>query len=237
MSPESEWVFVVCGLIAHADGVLDGDECDRLLSMLDETLSGDEYGEWLARLGEPQALVQRLTELPTPPAERHRDLLEQAWQMALIDGERCDAEIAVLEGIAERIGVDSVQLGFWREAWITGERAFSELAANVAVAILGTPLRTDDRRLFGEFVSYLPTGDSHRTSLRGLGAGTVEVAEVTRALAAQPRKQRTRLLRLVASLPYAAVEGEAACARFLAFSGASGLSDDEIEDILSTLHA
>ena len=32
----SEWVLIISGLIAHADGILEHEECERLLSMLDE---------------------------------------------------------------------------------------------------------------------------------------------------------------------------------------------------------
>ena len=43
-----------------------------------------------------------------PATERHREVLEAAWTMAMVDGERAEAESQVLAGLAARLGVSPV---------------------------------------------------------------------------------------------------------------------------------
>ncbi|MCA9699376.1 MAG: hypothetical protein KC431_17760, partial [Myxococcales bacterium] len=88
VSPEIEWILIACGLIAHADGHLDGNEVERLMSMVDDQIPADEYADWLDLLGDREALEARYAALPEPPASQHRSLLEEAWTMAMVDGTR-----------------------------------------------------------------------------------------------------------------------------------------------------
>src|SRR5687768_255247 len=84
LSPTSQWTLVACGVMAHADGVLDGEECDRLLAMVEDEADGEEYSDWLAALGDAKRLDQLLEELPPAPAEDHREILENAWTLAIV---------------------------------------------------------------------------------------------------------------------------------------------------------
>ncbi len=239
LSAETEWVIVVSGLIAHADGVLDGEECDRLLGVLDEEeVDGETYSEWLAVVGDAEALQQKLEELPKPPEDRHRDLLEQAWQMAMVDGERCDAEVAALERIAGRLGVPSVQLEFWREAWTSNEQKFSEQAARSAAGVLGGggPVHVDDRVLFSSLIDLLPTTNEHREELRATSVMSQDLDDLARELNAQTRKVRIRLLRLLAPLVVESTVEDQARERYFALAAGAGIGRGVVETLLAKAH-
>jgi tellurite resistance protein len=234
IAPEMEWTLIACGLIAHADGVLDGAECDRLLSLIDEELDADDYSDWLARIGDKDALEARLDELPAPAPRSHREVLEQAWSMAMVDGDRCEAELDVLNELAFRLGVEPMQLEFWREAWTTNERGFSEWAARGAALVLGggAALSDGDRMDFDDLIAMLPTSEQHREELRRWADGNDETIDAAgRSLAGLPRTRRRQLLKLIAPLVLESPEEEAARVRFRDLAAAAGIMPDESERI------
>lgn len=189
-------------------------------------------------VGDAEALQQKLEELPKPPDDRHRDLLEQAWQMAMVDGERCDAEVAALERIAGRLGVPSVQLEFWREAWTTNERTFSEQVARSAAGVLGggAPVHVHDRPLFAALIELLPTTNEHREELRATAVMSQDLDELARELNAQPRKIRIRLMRLLAPLVIESEVEDQARERYFALATGAGMARTLAEQLLSKAH-
>jgi tellurite resistance protein len=234
LRPETEWLLTACALIAHADGVLDGEECDRLLGMIDERLEGDEYSEWLALMGDRELLERHLSKLPVPPRESHRELLEQAWTMAMVDGERCEAELEALGAIAARLGVDAVQLDYWRETWTYGERALAEGAAASAAFVLRAdgPGGEGDKALFATFVDQLPTVDAHRHELRAVLEAPPQKHDVVRMLGALSRRTRIMVLRLVARLAVRWSGSEAATVRFQDLAQTAGVGAADVDAIL-----
>ncbi len=140
LEPVKQWTLICGGLVAHADGVLDGSECERLMGLLETAheLDGDEYGAWIAAIGSPARLEELLEVLEPPPPELHRELLEGAWVMAIVDGVRTTEESGMIERLADRFGVEPMQLDYWREAWAVAEREFaSAVAAALGYAIGG----------------------------------------------------------------------------------------------------
>lgn len=239
IKPETEWTIVVCGLIAHADGVLDGEECERLLAFIDEEIDADSYSDWLAIVGDKPALEAKLSELEPPPAEQHRDLLEQAWSMAMVDGERCDAEVEQLQEIALAIGVEPVQLEFWRDAWTQSEREFSEVVSLGAAAVLGGngPIFAEDRELFSEFLSRLPTTNEHRDELRAHAGTGGDVVTMGLRLTGMPRKARKRAMTVLAPIVGEASRTEECKERFVQLAVGGGLTGMEAERILARADA
>ena len=100
LSPEQEWTLVACGLIAHADGILEVGEWDQVLELLDERLDGDEATRWLDELADKAAREARLGELVPPAPLFSEPILEKAWRMALADGAGSDVEAAVHDTVA-----------------------------------------------------------------------------------------------------------------------------------------
>ena len=136
LSLESQWTVVACGVMAHADGVLDGEECDLLLAMVEGEADADEYGAWLSTISDRGRLEEMLAQLPTPPEAAHREILETAWTVAVADRERTAPEEVALARIAARLGIESVQREFWRDAWTEGQHAAAELLTDAACVVL-----------------------------------------------------------------------------------------------------
>jgi uncharacterized tellurite resistance protein B-like protein len=230
VSPETEWVLVACGLIAHADGVIDGIEAERLMALVDDRIGEDDYAEWLGVIGDKAELEARYAALPEPPAEQHRTLLEEAWTMAMVDGERNTEELVVLTRIAERLGVEPLQLEFWRAAWTRNEQEFAVRVAELAAVALGggEALYEDDHSPFLDLIERLPTSNDERERLASLATSPpTDTSVLARALAAMPRSRRFQAFGLVAPLVRDAVETEQARARLVDIGKTAGLIDIE----------
>ncbi|PRP90334.1 Tellurite resistance protein TerB [Enhygromyxa salina] len=226
VSSETEWLLVACGLIAHADDVLDGNEVERLMAMVDDRIPEDAYADWLRIIGDKAELEARYAALPDPPEDQHRSLLEEAWAMAMVDGERNTKELVVLARIAERFGVEPMQLEFWREAWTSAEQEFSVRTAELAALALGggETLFEDDHSPFLDLIERLPTTTEERERLGQLATSSPTDADALgRALAAMPKTRRQQAFTLVSQLVRYAVEAEPARERFVAIGRAAGL--------------
>lgn len=228
VSPETEWVLIASGLIAHADNELDGNEVDRLMAIIDEQIPEQDYADWLALIGDKAKLEARYEALAVPPEAQQRVVLEQAWTMAMVDGERSASELVVLVRIAERFGVDPVQLEFWRAAWTQAEQELSIRVAELAIVCLSGNelLFEDDDSRFLDLIEQLPTSNEERERLGGLARQPpTDSAELARALAAMPRARRIQAFAMVAPLLRHSVGAEAARARFIDVGQTAGLRD------------
>lgn len=235
LSLTSQWTLVACGVMAHADGVLDGEECDRLLSMVEDEADAEEYSAWLATISDATRLEEILSGLEAPPPEDHREILENAWTLAIVDGERSTSEVEALGRIAERLGIESVQLEFWQEAWTTSQHGFAEIAAESLTVILGgtAPVDADDRKLVRELVWRLPTSNDHREELVATAAVPHRPDEIARKLATIPRRRRQWLLKVLAPSVESAKRPEEARGRFLELASDAGLDKDLAEKLLT----
>ncbi|MBC8073935.1 MAG: TerB family tellurite resistance protein, partial [Deltaproteobacteria bacterium] len=139
LDPIKQWTLLCGGLVAHADGVLDGHECERLMAVLEaaEGLGSDEYTAWMAAIADAARLEELLAALPPPPPEHHRELLEGAWVMAVVDGRRSPEESQMIDRLAARMGVEPVQLEYWRDAWTAAEQEFARAVAAVLGWVIG----------------------------------------------------------------------------------------------------
>lgn len=231
VTPETEWILVACGLIAHADGVLDGNEVERLMSMVDDRIPEEDYAQWLGIIGDKAQLEARYADLADPPASQHRPILEEAWAMAMVDGERNAVELVVLARIAERFGVEPMQLEFWRAAWTSAEQEFSNRVAELAALSLGggEAVFEDDHSAFLDLMERLPTSHDERQRLGTLGTvpptPALDVDALARALAAMPRSRRVQAFTLVAPLVRFSVDRDNAAGRFETIGRAAGLLD------------
>jgi uncharacterized tellurite resistance protein B-like protein len=227
---ETEWVLVACGLIAHADGVLDGAEAERLMTMVDDRIPEDDYSEWLSVIGSETELEARYAALPDPPVEQHRTVLEEAWTMAMVDGSRSTEELLVLTRIAERLGVEPMQLEFWREAWTRNEQEFADAVATLATVVLGggEALYEDDVSAYLDMVERLPTSQEERERLAAFATTPpTDSSALSRTLAGMPRSRRVLSFGMVAPLVQSSVEFEQARARFVEIGHTAGLLDIE----------
>ncbi len=209
LDPHKQWTLVCSGLVAHADGVLDGSECERLMAVLEATddLDGDEYGAWMAAIADPKRLEELMTLLPPPPAEQHRDLLENAWVMAVVDGQRTPEEGAMLERLAARMGVEPMQLDYWREAWARTEEEFATAVACVLAWVLGggAPAAEAHRAPARDALWATPCEHALRERLVGRAMLPCSRDEAAAPLSSLPRARRAAALQrsvvAIAKLP------------------------------------
>jgi hypothetical protein len=226
LSLTTQWTLVASGLVAHADHVLAGEECERLMALVDEEIDGDAYAEWMSAISDPARLSTLLAGLAVPPAPSHRQILEDAWLMAVVDGERCEAEIEALRRIAARLQVETAQLDAWREAWSTAQHARAEATFAALVHVLGDDApRAVDEGIVEGFVHELPTTHEHRAQLLAAGLVAPAPAELQRRLRPLTRPQRRDLARRLMS----GARTEEARGRWRALASELGLTDEELD--------
>ena len=83
LTPEQEWILVACGMIAHADDMLEFGEWDQILRLIDANVDAEQLQPWLDLLADRPALERRFAELEPPLPFFAEELLEHAWRMAL----------------------------------------------------------------------------------------------------------------------------------------------------------
>lgn len=236
LSLESQWTVVACGVMAHADGVLDGEECDLLLAMVEGEADAEEYSAWLSTISDRARLEEMLSELPAPPESAHRDILETAWTIAVADGERTDAEQEALGRIATHVGVEDVQLEFWREAWTEGQHAFAELVTDAACVVLAgeAPLDAGARTVIRELSHTVPTTDAHREELVGATAIPKSAEDIERRLRGVPKRRRQWIIKMLAGVPGKTPRREDAQRRLMGLGAGAGLSAEILKSLLGS---
>jgi hypothetical protein len=153
----------------------------------------------------------------------------------MVDGTRNTDELLVLARLADRLGVEPMQLEFWREAWTKAEREFATLSVQTAVWSLGggQPLFEADHSPFLDLVERVPTSHEDRTRLRTLAEQPeFDRAELGRELAAMAKPKRIRLFKLVGSLVRDAASPDDALGRFRGLANDAGLVTVSIDDLL-----
>lgn len=227
LSLQAQWKLVAAGMMAHADEVMTGEECERLMFLVEQDVDGDEYADWLSTVSDPAKLRALFESMDPPPAEAHRTVLEEAWLMAVVDGHRDDAEVAMLLTIAEKLGVESVQLDFWREAWTQAQSDRAEATIRTLASLLGS----DDPQLESALFA-LPTTSEHRDALRAIAAVPQTRDDVVRRLTALSKPLRRDVVGRLASAVRGSNKAESAAAQLQAIADEAGLTEAEIAHCL-----
>lgn len=234
LSLQTQWTLVASGLIAHADEVMAGEECERLMALLDERADEDEYSAWFELVSDPEGLFAKLESLPALPEEHHRAVLEEAWLMAAADGKRVPEEAEMLGRVAKKLGVETVQLDFWREAWTNAQNAISEAGTRAIVYCLvgGDRSAAKDQRDVAQRVwDALPVTDDQGPTLQRLLTEAHSEAETLRQLHELERPHRKVVLRAVAQVMREAADDKAH-ERFRQVAEEAGLDEDTIDTLL-----
>ncbi|MCR9162100.1 MAG: TerB family tellurite resistance protein [Nannocystaceae bacterium] len=236
LSLETQWTVVACGVMAHADGVLDGEECDLLLAMVEGEADAEEYSAWLSTISDRERLEEMLGQLPAPEPAAQREILETAWSIAVADGERTAPEEQALARIAERLGVEGVQLEFWRDAWTDGQHQTAELLTDAACVVLGgnAPLDADARAQVRAFTRGVPTTADHREELVAGTAIPKTLVDVGRRMRAIPRRKRQWAIKSLAHLPGRCSRREDAQRRLVQLGAEAGLSAAILDSLLGS---
>jgi len=232
LDPVKQWTLICSGLVAHADGVLDGSECERLMGLLEssEGVDGDEYGAWISAIGSPARLEELLEVLEPPTAEHHRELLEGAWVMAIVDGVRTPQESAMIERLADRMGVEPMQLDYWREAWGVAEREFATAVAMALGHVLGggALVLERDRAAVRDTMWATPCEQALRDQLVARAMAPTSRDDAARELSGLARSRRMAALQRSVDAVGRAADPEAAKARLIDLAWATSVNTDAV---------
>jgi tellurite resistance protein len=209
LSPEQEWTLVACGLIAHADGILDVGEWDQVLWMLDERIAAADAEAWTVELADRERLLARLDGLPLPPPFFSETILERSWRMALADGRGSEQEAAVHDDIARRLGVDAAEVARLREGWAAKARKRAEVVARFAAMLANLDGRVDvgERAEYDALLDRLPLADDRRSAAQAWIDDPPDLDDVVGGLAAMDPEERGIALISLAPVVHATARG------------------------------
>jgi tellurite resistance protein len=170
LSPEQEWTLAACGLVAHADGILEADEWGRVLWMLDERIDAEDALAWVVLLADRERLVAHVRALPPPMPFFAEGILEKAWRMALADGEGSEHEAAVHDELAAAMGVPAPEAARLRQLWLGQAHRRSELVAGFAAILANLDGHLDAAEVaeLDALIDRLPAPAGRRPVLRAL---------------------------------------------------------------------
>jgi tellurite resistance protein len=234
LSPEQEWTLVACGLVAHADGILEIGEWDQVLWMLDERLPTEVADSWLELLANKAALQVRLGELQLPPPFFAETILERAWRMALADGRGSDEELAVHDDLAARLGIEAAQSKAWREQWREQGRRRAEAIAAFAAMLANADGVADsgERAEFDDLIARLPVDDARRAELATLIDTPPQLGDVVGKLAGLTPEERGIALVSMAPIVRSSFSGRAERDLFLELAQSVAIDRDDAQRML-----
>lgn len=227
--------MAACGLIAHADGVVEAGEWERVLWMLGERLGSEDAGLWKVRLADREKLSAFLNGLLPPPPFFAEPILEKAWRMALADGEGSDAEVAVHDDLARRLGMDGAHVARLRLVWLAQAQRRSELVADFAtnVAHLDGQLDPEEAAQLDALIERLPLSESQRGRLTARRNAPPSLDEMVGALLRMDAEERGIALLALVPLVKASADGERERALFCEVASRLAISEDDVAQMLA----
>lgn len=234
LTPEQEWVLIACGMIAHADDMLEFGEWDQILRLIDANVDDQQMQPWLDLLGDRPALEKRFAELTPPLPHFVEELLEQAWRMALADGSGSEVEAAVHDRIAEKIGVDPDQAQLWRERWTREAADRAELVVAFAAALANLDGRMDNAEAaaFDSLLERMPVSVSRRVELSVLLYSPPQLSALGERLASLADDARESVLYEIAPLVQASHSGEREREAFYELAELAAVTRDRATELL-----
>lgn len=234
LSPEQEWTLVACGLVAHADGIVDDAEWGQVLFLLDERIDEAQLEPWVALLREETRLREHMQTLQPPPPFLAEAILEKAWRIALSDGEGSAAEAAMHDELAERLGVGTDEAASLRRTWTERAAKRAELVAGFAaiLARLDGAVVPDEAKQFEALLGRLPLTEQRRNALRELLVDPPDADEIIGGLAALDPEDRHIVVLELVPLVHAAAVTERDHEMFFELAGRLGIARGEAEHML-----
>jgi uncharacterized tellurite resistance protein B-like protein len=233
---EHEWILVGCGLVAHADEIIDIGEWDGILRLLEEVFADDSFGAdtWRTLLSDQAALEERFEALEPPPAETRREILRRCWSMALVDGGDTEIEVTVYERIARALGVDEEEATAWREAWSEAALDQARLVAGLAACLANLDGTIDFREAihFDNLLERLPLPIGQRLDLAQLLHKPPRQEPLERALRALSEDERLQVLHQLMPLVRASERGGAEVDALLAIATRAGVEREHVVALL-----
>lgn len=234
LSPEQEWTLVACGLIAHADGILEVGEWEQVLWMLDERIDPAEEKAWLDRLADADALRVHADGLALPPPLFSEDILGKAWRMGLADGTGSAEEIAVHDALGAKFGVRPEELTAWRQTWTDNAHARSELIAGFAALIARADgeVSSAERSSFEDLLTRLPFAEGTQEAMNNLLDEAPEMVMLVGGFTRLSPEERRLAMRGLVPIVNADAHGDEARNAFLELAEAIAIDRGDAERML-----
>lgn len=235
LTPEQEWTLVGCGLVAHADDILEVGEWDRLLNLVEGGLDESEQEHWLSLLTDRAALEKRFDELDVPEPSFHEDLLRQAWGIALADGHGSEVECAVHDRLADKLGVAPERVDELRGTWTQQAFKRAELVVAFAAAMANLDGRMDNEEAvqFDALIERLPLPVNRRLDLSALLYQPPSMDTLAEQLALAEPNEREAVLEDIVPVVRASSRGERERDAFLDLADRAGIARDRALALLS----
>ncbi|MCX4239958.1 hypothetical protein [Paraliomyxa miuraensis] len=234
LSPEQEWTLTACGLVAHADGIVEAGEWDRVLWMLDERLGDDAATAWSELLADRARLHAHMESLAPPMPFFAEGILEKAWRMALADGEGSEQEATVHDALAERMGVPGPEAAHLRAQWLRQAHRRSELVAGFAAILANLDGRLDpaEAAVLDAILERLPVEPERRPALVALRDHPPPLDEVVGELMRMDAEERSIALLALVPVVHANDDGERERALFLEVAERVAIGPTEAQRML-----
>ncbi|MFV8753430.1 hypothetical protein ACNOYE_23005 [Nannocystaceae bacterium ST9] len=234
LTPEQEWTLVACGLIAHADDMLEFGEWEQILRLIDGSVDDEGLQPWLDMLGDRRALEKRFAELDPPLPFFAEELLDRAWQMALADGSGTEVEAEVHDRIADKLGVATERAAELRGLWTrkAGERAELVVAFAAGLANLDGRMDSAEAAQFDSLLERMPVPVARRVELAALLYAPPDLGELGLKLAGLDEDAREAVLQEIAALVDASSDGTRERALFLDLAERAAIPRDRAERML-----
>lgn len=235
LTAEQEWTLVACGLVAHADDILEVGEWDRLLRLVEGGLDESEQEDWLVLLTDRAALEKRFDALEVPEGSIHEELLHQAWGIALADGHGSEVECAVHDRIADKLGVPAERVDELRGAWTQKAFKRAELVVAFAAAMANLDGRMDNEEAvqFDALIERLPLPVNRRLDLSALLYQPPSLETLAEQLALAEPTEREAVLEDIVPVIRASSRGDRERDAFLDLADRAGVTRDRALALLS----
>ena len=235
ITPEQEWTLVACGMIAHADDVLEIGEWDEIVRLMNARISDEEQETWLAILTDRATLEERFAAMSPPPPIFSETLMRQAWHMALADGDGSDIEAAVHDRIGDRIGVPADQVAQWRDKWNERAAARAELvvAFAAAVANLDGALDSAEAAQFDTLLERQPVSVSRLLQLAELLYSPPPLEAIALRIGEFEVEEREAVLYDIAPIVNASHRGDQEREAFYKLADAAAITRERADELLT----
>ncbi len=234
LSTEDRWTIVCCGLIAHADEVVEMGEWDAVMRMVPGVLTPEQRSEWYAILSDQERLEQVFAELEPIPEGFARELLWRSWQVALADGAGSDVEESQHDRVAARIGVEPDQVLKWRAEWTAEAASYARIAVGLAAVFVNLDGRLDFHEAvhFENLLERMPVSLADRADLSAMLMAPPKLEDIVADLKPLPLAQRRSALHELVALVRASPRAEREREEFLALAAKIDVSIEDAERLL-----
>jgi len=192
LQAEDRWTIICCGLIAHADEIVEMGEWDAVMRMVPGSLAREQRNRWLAVLSDQEQLEQEFEALTEVPEGFAKQLLWRSWQVALADGAGSDVEESQHDRVAVRVGVTLEEVAAWRQTWTAEAATYARAAVGLASVFVNLDGRLDFHEAvhFENLLERMPVSLAERADLSAILMTPPTAEQVIEELSGLPESQR-----------------------------------------------